>query len=54
MKLRIVNLSGTGNDEGKYGLVNENNEILYTHISSNSSWAYLDLYENCPKRKKTA
>lgn len=52
MKLRVVNLSGTDNNEGRYGLVTENNEILYTHISSNSSWAYLDLYENRPERKK--
>lgn len=52
MKLMIVNLSGTRNDKGIYGLVTENNEVLYTHISSNSSWAYLDLYENRPERKK--
>lgn len=52
MKLRVVNLSGTGSGEGKYGLVTENNEVLYTHISSSDSWAYFDLYENRPERKK--
>ena len=52
MKLMVVNLSGTGNGEGIYGLVTENNEVLYRHLSSNSSWAYLDLYENRPERKK--
>ena len=48
----VVNLSGTGSGEGKYGLVTENNEVLYTHISSSDSWAYFDLYENRPERKK--
>ena len=52
MKLTVVNLSGTGSGEGKYGLVTENNEVLYTHISSSDSWAYFDLYENRPERKK--
>ena len=52
MKLRVVNLSGTGRGEGKYGLVTENDEVLYTHISSSSSWSYFDLYESRQERKK--
>ena len=52
MKAKIVNLSGTGREEGVYGLVAENGEILFTHFCSSIGWAYGDLYDDRPDRQK--
>ena len=52
MKIKIVMLSEIEGIGQLYGLVTENNELLYTHICSNISYAYDDLYGNRPERKE--
>ena len=53
MKLKIKLLhSAYENEEGIYGLVAEDGEVLYTHYCPNRGFAYGDLYGNKPDRQK--
>lgn len=53
MKLKIKLLySVYENEEGIYGLVAEDGEVLYTHYCSNRGYAYGDLYGNRLDRQK--
>lgn len=53
MKLKIKLLrSGYGDEEGVYGLVAEDGEVLYTHFCSNRGYAYGDLYGRRPDRQE--
>lgn len=53
MKLKIKLLySAYENEEGIYGLVAEDGEVLYTHYCSNRGYAYGDLYGSRPGRQK--
>lgn len=48
--LFVRELQDVGDIGQIYGLVTESNEVLYTHICSNKSFAYGDLYGNRKER----
>lgn len=52
MKIRVEKLSDTSKFGAVYGLISEDDEILFTHFCSDESFAYGDLYENRPDRIK--
>ena len=52
MKIRVEKLTDTNKFGAVYGLISEDDEILFTHFCSNKSFAYGDLYENRPDRIK--
>ena len=52
MKIRVEQLTEADKFGAVYGLISEDDEILFTHFCSNKSFAYGDLYENRPDRIK--
>ena len=52
MKIRVEQLTEADKFGAVYGLISEDDEILFTHFCSNKSFAYGDLYERRPDRIK--
>lgn len=48
----LLSLGRGQEGEGLYGLVTEEDEVLYTHYCSNRGFAYGDLYGRRPERQK--